>query len=193
MSWSTWERLVQKKKKCLFFVLPTVNAYQYLTSLKVCDWSGHIYGASGSPRSFTKKDGYVTLLHCPWRSAWYQICDIRVAHACGFRVWRKLGIYAWNSSKSILNPWSTVDHANTADQKNPSPSPSRSSGSLVKLRAIPIRSTFQDQDLPGQTVYCIPDRTVGHTDHIPTSRSMHFGTDSPYRYLWPTVDHAQIR
>ena len=32
-----------------------VDAYQYLTSLKVCDWSGHIFGASASPRSLTKK------------------------------------------------------------------------------------------------------------------------------------------
>ena len=31
--------------------------YQYLTSLKVCDWSGHIFGASAIPtnRSLTKK------------------------------------------------------------------------------------------------------------------------------------------
>ena len=26
-----------------------------MTSLKVCDWSGHIFGASASPRSLTKK------------------------------------------------------------------------------------------------------------------------------------------
>ena len=26
-----------------------------LTSLKACDWSGHIFGASASPRSLTKK------------------------------------------------------------------------------------------------------------------------------------------
>ena len=38
-----------------FFFLPTVNAYQYLTFLKVCDWSGHNFGASASPRSLTKK------------------------------------------------------------------------------------------------------------------------------------------
>ena len=37
------------------FFLPTVNAYQYLTSLKVCDWSGRIFGASASARSLTKK------------------------------------------------------------------------------------------------------------------------------------------
>ena len=27
-----------------------------LTCLKVCDWSGHIFGASASPRSWTKKE-----------------------------------------------------------------------------------------------------------------------------------------
>ena len=53
MPWSTWKRLVQNKKWVIFF-LPTVNAYQYLTSLKVCAWSGHIFGASASPRSLTK-------------------------------------------------------------------------------------------------------------------------------------------
>ena len=39
------------------FFLPTVNACQVsiLTSLKVCDWSGHIFGASASPRALTKK------------------------------------------------------------------------------------------------------------------------------------------
>ena len=34
-----------------FFFLPTVNAGLLLTSLKVCDWSGRIFGASASPRS----------------------------------------------------------------------------------------------------------------------------------------------
>ena len=37
------------------FFLRTVNAYLLLTSLKVCDWSGHIFGASASPRPLTKK------------------------------------------------------------------------------------------------------------------------------------------
>ena len=55
-----WKRLVKKKKwvkkkKGSFFLLPTADAYQYLTSLRVCDWSGHIFGASASPRSLTKK------------------------------------------------------------------------------------------------------------------------------------------
>ena len=54
MLWSTWKRLVQKTERAFFF-LPTVNAYLFLTSLKVCDWSGHIFGASASPRSLTKK------------------------------------------------------------------------------------------------------------------------------------------
>ena len=42
------------EKNRSFLFLLTVNAYQYLTSLKVCDWSGHIFGASASPKSFTK-------------------------------------------------------------------------------------------------------------------------------------------
>ena len=43
-----------QKKKVVFFI-PTVNAYLILTSLKVCDWSGHLFGASASPRSLTEK------------------------------------------------------------------------------------------------------------------------------------------
>ena len=42
-------------EKNTYIFLATVNAYQYLTFLKVCDWSGHIFGASASPRSLTKK------------------------------------------------------------------------------------------------------------------------------------------
>ena len=38
-----------------FFFLLTANAYILLTSLKVCDWSGHIFGASASRRSLTRK------------------------------------------------------------------------------------------------------------------------------------------
>ena len=33
----------------------------------------HIFGASARPRSLTKNTGYVTLFHCSWRSAWYQL------------------------------------------------------------------------------------------------------------------------
>ena len=54
MPWGTWKRLVQQINGSSFF-FPTVNAYQYLTSLKVCDWSGQIVGASASPRSLNKK------------------------------------------------------------------------------------------------------------------------------------------
>ena len=45
-----------KKKRVIFFrSCSSPNAYLLLTSLKVCDWSGHIFGASASPRSLTKK------------------------------------------------------------------------------------------------------------------------------------------
>ena len=43
------------EKKWATFFLPTVNVYRYLTSSKVCDWSGHIFDASASPRPLTKK------------------------------------------------------------------------------------------------------------------------------------------
>ena len=36
-----------------FVLLLTLNAYQYLTSLTVCDLSRHILGASASPKSLT--------------------------------------------------------------------------------------------------------------------------------------------
>ena len=42
------------EKNRSFFFFSTVNAYLLLTSLKVCDWSGHIFGASASPRSLKK-------------------------------------------------------------------------------------------------------------------------------------------
>ena len=49
---SGWSR----KKKAIFFFLPAVDAYTiYCWPLKVCDWSGHIFGASANPRSLTKK------------------------------------------------------------------------------------------------------------------------------------------
>ena len=54
MPWSTCERLVQKKKGSSFF-LPAVNAWLLFTSLEACDWSGHIFGASASPRSLPNK------------------------------------------------------------------------------------------------------------------------------------------
>ena len=41
------------EKNRSFLFLLTVNAYQYLTSLTVCDLSRHILGASASPKSLT--------------------------------------------------------------------------------------------------------------------------------------------
>ena len=99
MPWSTWRRLVQKKiDRFFFFSSYSKCLLLLLTSLKVCDWSGYIFGASGSPSSLRNKSGYVTLFHCSWRSAWYQICGIRVANACGICGWRNLCFYAWTTS-----------------------------------------------------------------------------------------------
>ena len=45
-----------KKRSGKVCFLPTANAYLLLlTSLKVFDWSGHIFGASARPRSLTKE------------------------------------------------------------------------------------------------------------------------------------------
>ena len=54
MPWSTWKRLVQKKR-ALFFSCYRQCLSLLLTSLKVCDWPGHIFGASASSRPLTKK------------------------------------------------------------------------------------------------------------------------------------------
>ena len=70
------------------FFLPTVNAYQYLASLTVCDWSGHIFGASASPRSLTKKmatSPSSTVHGGQHDTKYFEVCDIRVANACGIR------------------------------------------------------------------------------------------------------------
>ena len=52
-------RVVCQEKKFFFFLptevfffLPTVNACLSLTSLKACDWSGHIFGAILAPVPF---------------------------------------------------------------------------------------------------------------------------------------------
>ena len=68
--WSTWKRLIQKKHGSFYF-LPTVNAYLLLTSLKVCDWSGHISVLLIAPLlpSRSSKKMAVTLFHCSRRSA----------------------------------------------------------------------------------------------------------------------------
>ena len=59
MPWSTWKRLVQKKNGPFYFFLEHLGkclpGIYLLTSWKVCDWSGYIFGASASPSSLTKK------------------------------------------------------------------------------------------------------------------------------------------
>ena len=45
MPWSTWKPLVHNKEWVVCFFL-AVDAHLLLISLKVCDWSGHIFGAS---------------------------------------------------------------------------------------------------------------------------------------------------
>ena len=81
--------------------MPGYEYYVLLTSFKACDWSRHIFGASASPRPFTKKNWPchpLPLFMAVSMSVRYQICDIRVAIACGIRGWRNLGWHAWTSS-----------------------------------------------------------------------------------------------
>ena len=52
---------------------------------------GHVCATGASPRSRTKKVAVTIFHYCPWRSGWYQICNIRVAIACGIRGWHTLG------------------------------------------------------------------------------------------------------
>ena len=84
MPWSTWKRLVH-------------NTWLSLTSLKACDWPGHIFSASASPRSFTKTPAMSpssTAVHGGHRDTKY----LGMWHTCGIRGWRNLGWYAWTSS-----------------------------------------------------------------------------------------------
>ena len=83
MPWGTWKRLVQKKNGSFFF-LPTINAYLFIDFLKVCDWLGHIFGASVSPRSLTKKLAMSpsSTVHGGQHDTKY---GFRVANACGIR------------------------------------------------------------------------------------------------------------
>ena len=93
-----------RKKWEIYRFSSSWNAWLLLTSLKACDWSGHMFGASANPRSFTKILAmFVTLFRCSWRSAWYQICGIRVAIACGIRGWRNLGWYAWTKDRTRVH------------------------------------------------------------------------------------------
>ena len=43
-----------EKENGTCFILPTVNAWLLLPSLKACDWSEHIFSATANPRSVTK-------------------------------------------------------------------------------------------------------------------------------------------
>ena len=81
------------RKNVSFFLL-AVNTRLLLTSLRACDWSGHVFGASTSPRSLTKK---VVIMSPSSNILGGQhvipnICDIRVAvAACGIRGGQNLG------------------------------------------------------------------------------------------------------
>ena len=60
------------------------NAWLLLTSLKACDWSGHVIGDSASPRSLAIKLAVSpsSTVHGGQHDT---KCDIRVAIACGIR------------------------------------------------------------------------------------------------------------
>ena len=66
----------RSEKKTGSSSLSAVNAWLLLTSSKVCECSGHIFGAiSANPTSLTSQSevlnqitGYVTLFRCSWRS-----------------------------------------------------------------------------------------------------------------------------
>ena len=81
----------------LFFFLPTVNARLLLTSVKACDWSGHVFGASASPSSLTKKTAMspASTVH-GGRHATKYVCGIRVANnACGIRASQLFGVISY--------------------------------------------------------------------------------------------------
>ena len=66
------------EKKVDHFFSSFGKCHTIITSLKPCDWSGHIFGASASPRSLQKNGyvriEYVTLFHyccCSRRSAFF--------------------------------------------------------------------------------------------------------------------------
>ena len=89
------ESVSARKEDMPFFFSPTVFAWLWLTPLKACDWSGHIFRASASPRSLTKK-----CLRCPLPLSLtvISVCEIRVAVSCGIRVLRNWGEYPSSSS-----------------------------------------------------------------------------------------------
>ena len=83
--------------KCPFIY--TSTAWLSLTSLK--SWLvGTFFRRQRQSKVLTKLSGYVTLFHCSWRPARYQICDILVAFACGVCGWQHLfGVYARFNSR----------------------------------------------------------------------------------------------
>ena len=97
MPWSTCNRLVQKKMFCCF---PTETPGLWLTFLKACGRWGHVYRhqRQSYEQFLNKKPGYVTLFHCSWRPAWYQICGIRGDITCGIHG----GTFFWTISSNQL-------------------------------------------------------------------------------------------
>ena len=58
---------MQKRKVVILFSsYSRYVPYLLLTSLKVCDWSAHIFGVNDNPRSIAKNMA-VTLFHFLWR------------------------------------------------------------------------------------------------------------------------------
>ena len=156
---SGWPR--KRKLDRSFCFRPAVNAYLLVTSSKVCDWSGHIFGASASPRSLTKKSVYGTLFHCSWRLAWYQICDIRPDNECCIRGWRSSGFYA-RSSSYMYQVFIYQAHHTSKDKKIGAASTAVPSSSN-KMHNFPI--TIADLRLVPADIIC-PRLSTVLTQHL---------------------------
>ena len=80
---------------------PYGNTWLLLTSLKACDWSGHIFGASASLGSLAKKNwprmSPSSTVHGGQHDTKYVTFEL-LLHAAFIRGWRNLGFYAWTSS-----------------------------------------------------------------------------------------------
>ena len=90
---------IRDRKKWVTLFLLTVNVWLLLTSLKACDWSGHIFGASASPRFLTKKLAMSpsSTLHGGQHDTKHVTFEL-LMHAAFIRGRRNLGLYAWTSS-----------------------------------------------------------------------------------------------
>ena len=88
------------RKKCGKIFYSYGIAWLLLASLKACDWSGHIFGASANRRSLKKRVCHSLPLFVV--SMIYQICGIRVAIACGIVADKSLGWHSWTSSYCTL-------------------------------------------------------------------------------------------